>query len=119
MFHKYNKCIGVPLFFSEKLYIELWFCLPKAIVEEHYHEKQDNIIIFIFGSAKFFKRYSNKTSELHIDLNFKGIFKKFIIERRTYHRFINGNLPLIFLNIAKFTSKYRPVSASKDIIFTK
>src|SRR5437763_6643201 len=104
MFHRHGKCFGLCLFKSKRRYIELWLCMPHYSIEEHYHLKQNNIIIFLFGKAKFYKRYLLSEPEKEIKLGFHNLFKGFIIYYNCYHRFVTDRFPLIFLNIAKFWS---------------
>jgi len=116
IFHRHGECFGIPLFKFGRYYIELWFCKSGYSVEEHFHQMQDNKIIFLFGSrVTFFKRFFSLENEERVLLNFKDIFKSFRIPLGCYHRFINnGKWPFVFINVARFYYNFNPISASKD-----
>ncbi len=116
MFHKHEECIGIPILKLGRYYIELWYCKAGYSIKEHYHELQNNRIVFLFGDRiTFFKRYSINDSEISIKLYFKDFLKSFVIESKCYHRFVNkGRWPFIFINISRFLGNFNPVSASED-----
>lgn len=47
LFHRHGKSIGITLFRSGRLQIELWLCLED--VEPHVHHQIDSTIIWIGG----------------------------------------------------------------------
>jgi len=117
MFHKHEKCLGILLFKWKHIYVELWICAPHYSVRKHFHKKQSNKIIFLFGSVMFHKKLQNDTWK-YLTLNYKNIFKSFNINAEQIHYFMNmSRLPFIFINVAKFIDNYKPMSASEDIEF--
>lgn len=114
MFHRCENCFGIPVFRYSRWYAEIWFCPPKTKIKEHFHELEDNWIVFLFGKAKFYKRKTQNEYEDSIKLKLWNIFKIFKIPRLCYHRFRTKKWPLVFLNIARFLPSVNPISASKD-----
>jgi len=112
--HRYEQCIGIPLFKSKRRYVEIWYCPRGYKIKEHSHPNERIELMYIFGKTTFFRREKKDQKEQSFTPKWYHCFRTFSVPYGFLHRFEVSNLPLIFINFSKFFPGYEPVSASVD-----
>lgn len=114
MIHRYEKCIGIPLFKSGRFYVEIWFCPRGYKIKEHSHPNETIELMYLFGKTTFFRREKTNQPEQSFTPKWYHMFRTFSVPYGWFHRFEVSSMPLIFVNFSKFFLGYEPVSASVD-----
>ena len=114
MIHRYESCIGIPLFKSKHHYVEIWYCPVGYKIKEHSHPNEYVELMYIFGRTTFYRRKEPYELEQSFRPKWYHIFRTFSVPFGFFHRFEVSNLPLIFINFSRFFVDCKPVSASVD-----
>ncbi len=112
---KFKNARGWKLLQFGKYRIELWWFPSGFFIEKHAHPLENIEVLYLFGSVKFYRTDPNGNFEVSWRSNF--IPKLLSLPAGYYHWFYVSNFPLVAINFSKFFSKYKPVSASEDILF--
>lgn len=111
MIDRHESCIGIRLFKSSRWFIQLWVCMPNYEIKPHSHDEEDIELMYILGKTTFYRKNGEVQS---FTPKWYNVFRKFSIPAGTIHWFTVSNLPLIFINFAKFKQGIVPKSASID-----
>ena len=114
LFHKYESCIGIPLFKSKCRYVELWYCPKGYVIKEHSHPNEHIELMYIFGKTIFYRRNPETEDEDILEPAWFQFMKCFTVPAGFFHYFKVSNLPLIFINFSRFLNNTKPTSASVD-----
>lgn len=117
MVDRYERCIGFRLFKSISCFVQLWYCKSGYTIPLHSHDEQDIELVYLFGKTTFFRVIDGKTQSF--TPSFWNIGRRFTIPAGTLHYFTVSNLPLVFINIAKFRNGHTPKSAAIDFHHAK
>lgn len=113
-----KSCIGIVLWKYKQRFVQLWYCPSGYNITPHSHPKEDVELMYLFGSATFYRKTKNVPEEFYTPKWFNA-FKKFTVPAGTYHWFSVSCLPLVFINLSKFKEGHKAVSASEDICYVK
>jgi len=112
--NKFRASRGLVLFRFKSILIEIWWTPKGAMIDSHYHENVDSLIIHIWGHCFFNKVIDgiNKTQEIS---NF-SFFRWFSIPSGIIHSVLVGNRGLLFLNIEKWKLQLAGQSLVDDLV---
>ncbi len=115
MLKKYESCIGITLFKFRKICIEIWYFPSHYEITPHKHPRENIEVLYIFGSAVFYRISPETNEKQSAKMNFIPRF--LTVPAGWIHGFRVSKFPLIAINFAKFIDG-DATSASEDIILT-
>jgi hypothetical protein len=95
---------------------EIWFCGPNYEIKEHRHPNEDIEIMYLFGSANFYRRDINTGEAFFKPMTWRSFMRKFTINNFHVHWFSVGRWPMIVISFQRFLKGAKPVSAASDFL---
>lgn len=115
LFNKHESCRGMVLWKSKRHFVQIWYCPRGYRIKPHSHPNEAVELMYLFGNAKFFKKEKRAVPMIrYFQPKWYHFMKCFSIGYDEIHWFTVSNLPLIFINFAKFKPGHTPMSASQD-----